>query len=137
MTDKTLQLNWLSNWKQWLRFFFPGLKQETGSGLSGGAASPQRSTLSVSAGCLFDFSLPSSAHSDVSGSGVTPHSSTQTKTVQESGIGISCSLLLTLQRSGRAALGKCPLSTSVSPAPCLLGIRLYFIGQHEENNWDL
>lgn len=111
---KVVSENWLNGWKQWLQYFFSQVYSRKQDG--------------DSAEVVFFFpplrdqhyqwhsavSLSSSTRSDISWSEVSSHSSTQTKTEQESQIGISCSLLLALQRFSRAALRKCLLSTSVT-----------------------
>ena len=94
----------------------PDPEQETGSRLRSGAVSSRRSTLSVSCGRLSDFSS-SSAHSDISGSEVTSHPSTQTKTELESGRGISCSMLLTLQKVQESSGWKVPFQHFVVTRP--------------------
>lgn len=66
---------------------------------------------------------------------VTTHSSPTTeKTAQKSGAGTSCCLLLTPQRSLRAAPESCQLSASWSPAALLRGILPYSLDSYKENS---
>lgn len=100
-----LPVEWL--WNLSLR---PDEELDTGWGsfpnskAGNGKWTQQQSRLSVSVCCLIAVSLSSSAHSAVSWSEVTSHSSTPTE--QETGTGISYCLLLALWRTRRAALRK-------------------------------
>ena len=134
--DNAVKWYQLSSRKQWRCFvFFPQVwsrKREVGSAEVTFPLRDQRYQWQL---CFLTVILRPFTHIRGQRSPRTP--STQTKMAQESGKGISSGLLLTLQRSMRAALGKCPISTSWSPAPSLLEVLPYFIGQHRENNWDL